>query len=63
MSKPPKTKPGATPKALKVTRNDLPPGHTPHHDDWLQDEEVVDNYSGTEPIPVAPNTPTNDDSV
>src|SRR5690349_3682774 len=32
-------------KKLKVTGNELPPAHTPHHDDWLLDEALADAFT------------------
>jgi hypothetical protein len=55
--------PGMPAKKLKVTGNELPPAHTPHHDDWLLDEALADAFTGTEPIPVAPDMPAKDDDV
>jgi hypothetical protein len=63
MSKHPQTTPGSLAKTLKVTPNELPPAHTPHHDDWLLDEALVESFTGTDPIAVAPNTPTSDEGV
>jgi hypothetical protein len=63
MSKQPQTTPGLPAKSLKVTSSELPPAHTPHHDEWLLDEALVDAFSGTDPIAVAPNTPTSDEGV
>ena len=50
-------------KKLKVTGNELPPAHTPHHDDWLLDEALVDAFPGTDPIPAAPDTPASEDNA
>ena len=50
-------------KSLKVTGNELPPPHTPHHDEWLLDESLVETFNGTDPIAVSPNAPTTDETV
>jgi hypothetical protein len=50
-------------KKLKVTGHELPPAHTPHHDDWLLDEALADAFTGTDPIPAAPDMPAKDDDV
>ena len=63
MSKQPSTTPGLPTKSLKVTRNELPPPHTPHHDEWLLDESLVEAFNGTDPIAVSPNAPTPDETV
>ena len=63
MTKQPPPAPGLPAKTLKVTGNELPPAHTPHHDDWLLDEALVDTFSGTDPIAVAQNAPSNDEAV
>jgi hypothetical protein len=63
MSKQPPPAPGLPAKSLKVTANELPPAHTPHHDEWLLDEALADTFPGTDPIAVAPNAPTTDEAV
>ena len=63
MTKQPPPAPGLPAKTLKVTGNELPPAHTPHHDDWLLDEALVDTFSAIDPIAVAQNAPSNDEAV
>jgi hypothetical protein len=63
MTKPTPATTGLPAKTLKVTGNELPPAHTPHHDDWLLDEALVDAFPGTDPIPAAPDTPASEDNA
>jgi hypothetical protein len=63
MSKQTPPPPGLPAKKLKVTGNELPPAHTPHHDEWLLDESLVENAAGTDPIAVDPNAPHTDESL
>ena len=63
MSTQPQITPGLPAKLLKVTANELPPAHTPYHDEWLLDEALVEAFAGIDPIAVAPNAPTNDEMI
>jgi hypothetical protein len=63
MTKQPPPTPGLPAKTLKVTGNELPPAHTPRHDEWLLDESLVDTFPGTDPIAVDPNAPHADESA
>jgi hypothetical protein len=42
---------------LKVTAYELPPPHTPEHDEWLLDEVLMETFPASDPIAVSPNAP------
>jgi hypothetical protein len=63
MTKQPPPTPGLPAKTLKVTGHELPPAHTPGHDEWLLDEALADTFPGTDPIAVDPNAPHTDESA
>jgi hypothetical protein len=44
-------------KTLKVTPFELPPPHTPEHDEWLLDEALIETFPASDPIAVSPNSP------
>jgi hypothetical protein len=45
---------------LKVTSFELPPPHTPEHDEWLLDEALIETFPASDPIAVSPNSPGSD---
>lgn len=38
---------------LKVTASELPPPHTPEHDEWLLDEALIETFPASDPIAVS----------
>jgi hypothetical protein len=57
MPTPPHAVGGAPARMLKVTPFELPPPHTPEHDEWLLDEALIETFPASDPIAVSPNTP------
>jgi hypothetical protein len=51
---------GVAPRTLKVTSFELPPPHTPEHDEWLLDEALMETFPASDPIAVSPNSPGSD---
>ena len=60
MSRQPSTAAGLPAKTLKVTSFELPPAHTPEHDEWLLDEALAETFPASDPIAVSPNSPKSD---
>ena len=52
---------GLPAKTVKVTSFELPPPHTPSHDEWLLDEALVETFPASDPIAVSANSPEPDD--
>jgi hypothetical protein len=57
MSRPAHASAAAIDKTLKVTPFELPPPHTPEHDEWLLDEALIETFPASDPIAVSPNSP------
>ena len=51
---------GVPARMLKVTSFELPPPHTPEHDEWLLDEALIETFPASDPIAVSPNSPGSD---
>lgn len=53
-----------TPSALRKTQNvilfEVPPPHTPGHDEWLLDEALIETFPASDPIAVSPDSPNDD---
>jgi len=54
---PPHAAGGVPAGTLKVTGAELPPPHTPEHDEWLLDEALIETFPASDPIAVSPNAP------
>ncbi len=48
---------GVPARMLKVTAFELPPPHTPEHDEWLLDEALIETFPASDPIAVSFNSP------
>jgi hypothetical protein len=57
MVSPSHTVAGVPARMLKVTSFELPPSHTPEHDEWLLDEALIETFPASDPIAVSPNSP------
>ena len=57
MPNPPHAPGGVPAGMLKVTASELPPPHTPEHDEWLLDEALIETFPASDPIAVSPNAP------
>ena len=60
MTKQPPPTPGLPAKKLKVTGNELPPTHTPRHDEWLLDEALTETFPASDPIAIPAPDKSND---
>ncbi|MEO8630752.1 MAG: hypothetical protein ABI612_22035 [Betaproteobacteria bacterium] len=57
MTKPKDSPAGMPAKNLRVTSADLPPPHTPEHDEWLLDEALDETFPASDPIAVPSDSP------
>lgn len=62
MKKPASSTPGQPVHRLKVTGDAVPPAHTPNHDDWLVEDELIE-APASEPNGLDPNAPGTDEKA